>query len=140
MDLTPHAIDTFKENPTYFLLAFLCAGIGVALALGAFLMRKRLRASLGLGLAAAALGALAITCGAVDAGQRRHIGEMVIQMPDLSAADEARILANADARAGHALHFGILMGSAPLLAGLAVSLSALTRRRRAHFASAGASM
>jgi hypothetical protein len=130
---------TFKENPTYFLLALVCGGLGIALAMGALLTRKRARASLGLAVAAVALGALAMTCGAIDAAQRRHIGDVVAMMPELSAADHARILADANTRAGHALHFGLAVGTVPFLGGLALSLAALSRRRP-HFTSAGASM
>ena len=73
MDVTPTALETFKLNPIYFAFAFLCAGLGFALAMGALVvMKKRPGASLGLGMAAAALGALAMTAAARQPRSRQR--------------------------------------------------------------------
>lgn len=124
-------LQTFKENPLFFLAAVLAAGVGLVLGLVALVVRSRAKgAAVSLGAVAVLSGLVAMGLGALGGARLRASYELVASTPGLTASDKVKIQAQAAAEASHVLTVGLGAGALPLLLGVLAVVLALTARPR----------
>jgi hypothetical protein len=124
-------VETFKENPTFFLLALLLGGVGFALVLvAAIVLGKRPRVTMGLGAAAAVAAVLAMGVGFGGAAIGRTRMAAVASAPGLTAKDRVRLTLAAAAEGRHVRNFGLAVGFVPLIAGIALFAAGLSRSQK----------
>lgn len=127
--MTPTLVETFKENPQWFLFALLAGGAAIFLAAVALALGRR-RPTLALALVGAALLATLAGVGGVASGSHTKalLDADSAARPGLTERDRTAILGASAAQRAHLMGFGLVAASPGGI--LAVLALVLAWRRR----------
>lgn len=127
--MEPSFVDAFKQNPLFFLIGILFAGLGLSLAVaGLVFATRRSKAGIVLGFVAVLGGLCALGSGVVGWLLAKSQVEAAVQSPGLSAGDRSRLMEAGSAEALHSLEFGIAACALPLLAGMTACVVGIAKR------------
>lgn len=126
---SPTMLDTFKEDPSTFVIAIVAAVVGLVLAIVALASLRKRNLALALSGGALAVSLLSVGTAARTRAARLGMTEDLLAQPGLDQAERTRIRADREANANNAFGFAAAAAALPLLLGLGAGVAALARKR-----------